>query len=147
MSQHCLQQMWLSLLTHISWWRHQMETFSALLALCAGNSPVTGEFPSQRSVTWRFDVFFDLHLDKRLSKQSRGRWFETPWRSLWRPCNDIYIYTYIYTYTPLALDELRLWGLSKNTTFSNKFVYGDIRVQRLFNSSDLLLDHESLHSK
>ena len=34
-----------------AWWRHQMETFSALLALCAGNSPVTGEFPSQRPVT------------------------------------------------------------------------------------------------
>ena len=33
------------------WWRHQMEAFSALLALCAGNSPVTGEFPSQRPVT------------------------------------------------------------------------------------------------
>ena len=33
------------------WWRHQMETFSALLAICAGNSPVTGEFPAQRSVT------------------------------------------------------------------------------------------------
>ena len=31
------------------WWRHQMETFSALLALCAGNLPVTGEFPSQRA--------------------------------------------------------------------------------------------------
>ena len=39
------------------WWRHQMETFSALLALCAGNSPVTGEFPSQRPVTRSFDVF------------------------------------------------------------------------------------------
>ena len=26
-----------------------METFSALLALCAGNSPVAGEFPAQRS--------------------------------------------------------------------------------------------------
>ena len=44
----------------VSWWRHQMETFSALLALCAGNSPVTGEFPSQRPVTWSFVVFFDL---------------------------------------------------------------------------------------
>ena len=33
------------------WWRHQIETFSALLALCEGNSPVTGEFPSQRPVT------------------------------------------------------------------------------------------------
>ena len=44
------------------WWRHQMETFSALLALCAGNSPVTGEFPAQRPVTQSFDVFFDLCL-------------------------------------------------------------------------------------
>ena len=32
---------------HNSWWRHQMETFSALPAICAGNSPVTGEFPAQ----------------------------------------------------------------------------------------------------
>ena len=42
------------------WWRHQMETFSALLAICAGNSPVPGEFPTQRPVTRNFDVFFDL---------------------------------------------------------------------------------------
>ena len=40
-----------------------METFSALLAICAGNSPVTGEFPAQRPVTQSFDVFFDLHLN------------------------------------------------------------------------------------
>ena len=37
-----------------------METFSALLAICAGNSPVPGEFPTQRPVTRSFDVFFDL---------------------------------------------------------------------------------------
>ena len=43
-----------------------METFSALLALCAGNSPVTGEFPAQRPVTRSFDVFFDLRLNKQL---------------------------------------------------------------------------------
>ena len=53
----------------VAWWRHQMETFSALLALWAGNSPVTGEFPTQRPVTRNFDVFFDLRLNKRLSKQ------------------------------------------------------------------------------
>ena len=41
------------------WWRHQMETFSVLLALCAGNSPITGEFPAQRPVTRSFDVSFD----------------------------------------------------------------------------------------
>ena len=52
----------------ITWWRHQMETFSALLALCTGNSPVTGKFPSQRPMTRNFVVYFDLRLNKRLSK-------------------------------------------------------------------------------
>ena len=46
-----------------TWWRHQMETFSALLAICAGNSPVPGEFPTQRPVTQSFDIFFDLRLN------------------------------------------------------------------------------------
>ena len=45
---------------------------SSLLAICAGNSPVTGEFPAQRPVTRSFDVFFDLRLNKRLGKQSWG---------------------------------------------------------------------------
>ena len=54
-----------------TWWRHQMERFSTLLAVCDGNSPVTSEFPSQRPVTRSFDVFFDLRLNKRLSKHSR----------------------------------------------------------------------------
>ena len=44
-------------------WRHQMEIFSALLALVAGNLPVTGEFPSRRPVTRSFDIFFDLRLN------------------------------------------------------------------------------------
>ena len=74
-----------------SWWRHQMETFSALLALCAGNSPVTGEFPAQRPVTRSFGDFFDLRLNKRLSKHSWGGWFGTPSPSLWRHCNVVYI--------------------------------------------------------
>ena len=65
-----------------------METFSALLALCADNSTVTGEFSSQRPMTRSFDVFFDLCLNKRLSKQSWGWWFETPSRPLWRHCDD-----------------------------------------------------------
>ena len=47
-----------------------METFSALLAVCAGNSPIPGEFSAQRPVTRSFDVYFDLRLNKRLSKQS-----------------------------------------------------------------------------
>ena len=66
-----------------------METFSALLALCVGNSPVAGEFPTQRPVTRSFGVFFDLRLNKRLSKQSWGWWFETPSWSLWRHRNPL----------------------------------------------------------
>ena len=69
------------------WWRHQMETFSALLALCAGNSPVPGEFPAQRSVTRSFDVFFDLRPNKRLSKQLWNWWIYTPSCPSWRHCN------------------------------------------------------------
>ena len=65
-----------------------METFSALLAFWEGKSTVTGDFPSQRPVTRSFDVFFDLHLSKWLSKPSDRRWFETQSRSLWRHCND-----------------------------------------------------------
>ena len=51
------------------------------------HSPVTGEFPSQRPVTRSFGVFFDLDLNKRLSKPSRRRWFETPSPLLWRHSN------------------------------------------------------------
>ena len=71
------------------WWRHQMETFSALLAICAGSSPVPSEFPHKWPVTRSFDVFFDLRLNKRLSKQSWGWWFETLSCPLWRHCNAI----------------------------------------------------------
>ena len=66
-----------------------MKTFSALLAICAGNSPVTGEFPTQRPVTQSFDVFFDLCLNKRLSKQCWSWWFETPSPALWRQRNEM----------------------------------------------------------
>ena len=79
-----------------SWWRHQMETFSALLAICAGNSPVPAEFPAQRPVTRSFDVFFDLRLNNRLNKQSWGWWFERLSCPLWRQCNVEYRYVYWY---------------------------------------------------
>ena len=63
-------------------WKH----FPCYWPFVRGNSPVTGEFPSQRPVTRIFDVFFDPLLNKRLSKQSWGWWFETPSRSLWHHC-------------------------------------------------------------
>ena len=56
-----------------SWWRHQMETFSALLAICAGNSPETGEFSAKRPVTQSFDVFFDLRLKREAGDLRRHR--------------------------------------------------------------------------
>ena len=66
--------------------------------------PVTGplcgeftgpaEFPTQRPVTWSFDVFFHLRLNKRLSKQPWGWWFETLSWSLWRQCNGC-VFCYI----------------------------------------------------
>ena len=52
------------------WWRHQMETFSALLAIFAANSAVTGEFPAKRPMTRGFDVFLDQRLNTQLSKLS-----------------------------------------------------------------------------
>ena len=78
-----------SITWHI-WWCHQMETFTALLALCAGNllSPVNSPHKGQWHRALVF--FFDLCLNKQLSKQSRCWWFEMPSRSLWHHCNDSY---------------------------------------------------------
>ena len=70
-----------------TWWRNQKETFSALLALREGNPPVTGRFPSRRPVTRSLGVFFDPRLNKRLGKQSKCRWFETPSHSLYHHYN------------------------------------------------------------
>ena len=50
-----------------------------------------GEFPTQRPVTRSFGVFFDLRLNKPLSKQSWGWWFETQSLSSWRHCNALYV--------------------------------------------------------
>ena len=68
-----------------------MEKNFTLLAHCEGNSPVIGEFPSQGPVMRSFDIFFDLRLIKRLSKQWWHRWFETPSRPLWRHYNESWV--------------------------------------------------------
>ena len=85
-----------------------METFSALLDICAGNSSITGEFPAQRPVTRNFDVFFELRLNTQLCKQWWGWWYETPWRSSWRHYNvellmrwlPVYCHVYILQVSP-----------------------------------------------
>ena len=81
-----------------TWWRHHMESFSASLALCAGSSPVTGEFPSQGPATRSFDVLFGLRVNKRLNKQSWSWWLVTPLRSLRRHCNELW--TALPAYAP-----------------------------------------------
>ena len=77
-SNYTTDLLWIGSLLNRTWWRHQMETFSTSLALCAGNSPLAGE-----KGQWRGSCFLDLRLNKRLSKQSWVWWFETPLRSLW----------------------------------------------------------------
>ena len=84
------------------WWRHQKETFFALLTLCAGNSPVTGERPTTRG----FDVFFDIRLNKRLYKQSWGWLSETTSCSLWRHCNGVRKKLSLLEY---AFSSISLW--------------------------------------
>ena len=80
------------------WWRHQNGNIFRVMAICAGNSPVPGEFPTQRPVTRSFDVFFDLRPNKRLSKQSWGWWFETPSRSLWRHSDNFHVCQYFFSW-------------------------------------------------
>ena len=90
---HCTHY-WVLMFMRLQWmiWLCMMTSSNRnifrVTALCAGNSPVTGEFPSQRPATRNFDAFFDMRLNKRWSKQSICRWYQTPTRSLWRQCND-----------------------------------------------------------
>ena len=107
-----------------AWWRHQMETFSALLALCEGNPPVTG------------DISFDLRLNKRLSKQSIHRWFETPSSSLWRHC-DFSEHTH-FDRVGLLLDVPYNTKTAKHSGWS---------ALRLFLSVDIFLAFECLYIK
>ena len=117
-----------------------METFSALLAICAGNSPVPGEFLAQRPVTRSFDVFFDLRPNKRLSIQSWCWWSETPSSSLWRHRNDIPRKT-----SWQKTLKLHITGLCEG----NSSVIGEFPVQRASNAENVSIwwrHHGSLKS-
>ena len=126
---------------YIAWWRHQMETFSALLAICAGNSPVTGEFSAQRPVTRSFDVFFDIRLNKRFSKQWWGWWFETQSRSLWRHCNEHrYLWRitmlqrmYIFTVLGLVQTSFSISSLINSLATGKSFHYSSVSETTLKN--------------
>ena len=117
----------------LTWWRQQMETFSAELAICAGNSPV----PTQRPVTRSFDVFFDLRLNKRLSKQSWGWWYEKPSRSLWRQCNECLIYAMAETADACIIHLMFIWydecgfdGMKLYTKGPTQWIFDIIRRVR-----------------
>ena len=74
--------------TLTSWWRPQMETFFASLAFVRGIHPSPVSSPHKGQWGGALMVFFFyLPLNKRLSKQSWGWWFEMQWRPLWRHCN------------------------------------------------------------
>ena len=72
---------------------HSMQPTDIMTSSNGNIFRVTGPFPSQRPMTRSFDVFFDLRLNKRLSKQSWGWWFETPSGSIWRHCNELFFIT------------------------------------------------------
>ena len=118
---------------NFSWWRHQMETFSALLAICAGNSLITGEFPALRPVTRSFDVFFDLRLNKRLSKQSWGWWFETLSRPSWRHC-IVYFADVIFYIAMASLVMLAIANPATGHNWCNNWV-----ITEHMNNLDLLV--------
>ena len=102
-------------------WRHEMETFFVLLAICAGNSPVIAQRPGTRS----FDAFFNLRLNERLSKQSCGWWFETPLRPLWRHSNETLSFDPDDGDVAVNCYPVQAWWLSLCTLVTP---YGDINL-------------------
>ena len=107
-------------LTTFSFYEHNMMTssngniFRVTGPLC-GEFTGPGEFPTQRPVTRSFDVFFDLRLNKRLSKHSWGWWFETLSWSLWRHHNELWVRDekHVATYTVCSDALVVLGGVSK----------------------------------
>ena len=128
--------------THITWWRHQMKTFSALLVLCAENSPVTGEFPSQGWVNNR-DVgdlgaivlimaspyWFRVYLSRCQSSDGREIWVNLPALYL---CPSWYIICWFRTYANFLIN-----GFFRNTfnLLVTTYVYRQI-VMDLDDKSD-----------
>ena len=111
-----------------------METISALLALCA---LATGEFPSQRPVTRSFGIFFDLRRNKRLSKQSRCRLYESPPSSLWRHCyvyKKVYILLDINNHSDISFIVLSSHKLWKGSIIESEIHENDLdtSVMRIF---------------
>ena len=88
-----------------------------------------GEFPAQRPGTRNFDVFFDLHPNKRFSKQSWGLWFETPSRPLWRH-RDVHKRIHTCKRSPKRMKEHK---------FLTPLVYPDMRHDVIVLAAALLV--------
>ena len=102
-----------------TWWHHQMETFSALLAIWRGihRSPVNSPHKGQ----WR-GVSFDMRPNKRLSNQSRGWRFETPSHPFWRHCNEV-----------SAVSDL-IWAANRNRSHAGYIGEDEIQTFRTIDS-------------
>ena len=113
--------------TDLKWWRHEMDTFSALLTICAGK--FTGDrwiAPSKPIDAYLWCIFLICALNKRLSKQSRGWWFETPSRSLWHHCKEMLITRHVDVYelkkvTTCFLNEYGFLYDKKQSTLECQF--------------------------
>ena len=107
-----------------------METFSALLAICARNSPVTGEFPTQRPVTRSFDIFFDLRMNCRENNGEAG-----DLRSL-RAHYDVIVTWYPWEPISTNLRYMSVHGLfemecTANIFFQNNLAYTELNLYHM----------------
>ena len=112
--------------------------------LC-GEFTVPGDFPTQRPVTRSFDVFFDLRLNKRLSKQPWGWWFQTPSWSLWRQCNGG---DWLYRVNPSHSIDSNSWDVVDDSMRIK--LQSVIRILLAFCGTFLIFDHtyrRSVHGK
>ena len=107
---------------NFSWWRHQLDTFPALLTLCAGISPITGEFPSQRPLTRSFDAFIDLRLNKRFRNNREAG--DLRRHRAHYDVNAMYIIQIHLMDSKIAFNE-RLYGRLIGEHFINVLVYKD----------------------
>ena len=112
-----------------AWWRLQLEIFSALLLLSCGEFTVHWWIPLTKASDAEFEVFFDLRLNKRLSKQSRCRWFEMAVRSLWRHTNG------------LSPSNIHPRVQQHNLYFRVHFLYISLHHRRVFSADERRREH------
>ena len=109
---------WLFITCDVIKWKH----FHVTGHLC-GEFTGPGEFSAQRPVARSFGVFFDLRLNKRLSKQSWGWWLETLSCPLWRYRNEENI---MYSYPTIRTKS----SLSDNLAKNNSWAVGYITMNK-----------------